>query len=88
MVDANASREWEDGVKKELYEVGLWWKKGGICEIELSYISKLWCYVSCVQTIGDECHSMDLLSFNLKHVFHCTMNFKKRVRGLVSIIKD
>jgi hypothetical protein len=30
MVDANASREQKDGVKEELYEVGLWWKKGGI----------------------------------------------------------
>jgi hypothetical protein len=30
MVDANASREQEDGVKDELYEAGLWWKKGGI----------------------------------------------------------
>jgi hypothetical protein len=30
MVDANASTEQEDGVKEELYEVGLWWKKGGI----------------------------------------------------------
>ncbi len=30
MVDANAFGEWEDGVKKELHEAGLWWKKGGI----------------------------------------------------------
>jgi len=30
MVDANASREQEDGVKEELYEARLWWKKGGI----------------------------------------------------------
>jgi hypothetical protein len=30
MVDANASGEREDGVMEELYEAGLWWKKGSI----------------------------------------------------------
>jgi len=41
MVGLIASREQEDGVKEKLYEVGLLWKNKGICEKELSFISKL-----------------------------------------------
>jgi hypothetical protein len=50
---------------------------------------KLWCCcVCCVQIAGDECPSMDLLFFDLKHVFHCATSFSKKVRGLMPIIKD
>lgn len=51
---ANAFGEREDGVKEKLYEMGLLWKKAGICEKELSYISKLWCCsVCCVQIVNN-----------------------------------
>jgi len=53
MVGVNASRQWEDGVKEKLYEARLVWKNKGICEKELSFISKLWCcYVCCVEIVN------------------------------------
>jgi hypothetical protein len=37
--------------------------------------------------VRDECFFEYLFS-NLKHVFHCTMNVRRRIKGLKFVVKD